>query len=140
MIGLVILAQKDVAAGLLEAVDHVLGHRPQALTAFPVSYDTPPDELACALRATIDALDCGDGVLILADIYGATHNNVACRLLEPHHIELVTGVNLPMLIRVLNYRNRSLDEVIDKALSGGIEGIVRATEFCLMDGDKHELR
>ncbi|MDA8389919.1 MAG: PTS fructose transporter subunit IIA [Gammaproteobacteria bacterium] len=140
MIGLVILAQRDIAVGLLEAVDHVLGHRPQALVAFPVSYDTPPDQLGRTLHATIAGLDHGDGVLILADIYGATHINVACRLLEPQHIELVTGVNLPMLIRVLNYRDRPLGEVIQKALSGGMEGIVRATEFCLVDGDKHELR
>ncbi len=140
MIGLVILAQRDIALGLLEAVDHVLGQRPPALVAFPVSYETPPDQLGQGLRNVLAKLDHGDGVLILADIYGATHINVACRLLERDRIELVTGVNLPMLIRALNYRDRPLPQLIEKALSGGTEGIVRATEFCLVDGDKHELR
>ncbi|MHB1566492.1 MAG: PTS sugar transporter subunit IIA [Acidiferrobacter sp.] len=140
MIGLVVLAQKDVAVGLLEAVDHVLGQRPPALVAFPVCYDTPPDELSNKLRETISALNTGDGVLILADIYGATHINVACRLLRRDSVELVTGLNLPMLIRVLNYRDQPLPELVKKALSGGMEGIVCATELCLVDGDKHELR
>ncbi|WP_298138862.1 hypothetical protein [Acidiferrobacter sp.] len=139
MIGLLILAQKDVAFGLLEAVDHVLGQRPPALMAFPVHYETPPDELATALAKAIHAIDQGDGVLILADIYGATHINVACRLLARHRVELVTGLNLPMLIRVLNYRDAPLDDLIGKALSGGMEGIVCATEFCLLDDAQHEM-
>ncbi|HUW98522.1 MAG TPA: hypothetical protein VMV40_06735 [Acidiferrobacter sp.] len=140
MIGLLVLAQKDVAFGLLEAVEHVLGRQSPALVAFPVRYDMPPDDLALVLGKAIRALNDGDGVLILADIYGATHINVACRLLEPNHIELVTGLNLPMLIRAINYRDRPLHELIEKALSGGIEGIVCATEFCLVDSHKHELR
>ncbi len=140
MIGLLVLAQKDVALGLLEAVDHVLGQRPPALAAFPVRYDTPPDELGASLAQAIKAVDEGNGVLILADIYGATHINVACRLLARHRIELVTGLNLPMLIRVLNYRDLPLHELIGKALSGGMEGIVCATEFCLLDNADHEVR
>ena len=140
MIGLLVLAQKDVAFGLLEAVDHVLGQRPPALVAFPVRYDMPPDELGLALGKAIRAVDSGEGVLILADIYGATHINVACRLLERNRIELVTGLNLPMLIRVLNYRDQPLHELIEKALSGGMEGIVCATAFCLLDTPRHELR
>ncbi len=139
MIGLLVLAQKDVAFGLLEAVDHVLGQRPPALAAFPVHYETPPDELTAALSKAIHAIDQGEGVLILADIYGATHINVACRLLARHRVELVTGLNLPMLIRVLNYRDLPLDDLIGKALSGGMEGIVCATEFCLLDDAKHEV-
>lgn len=140
MIGLIVLAQKDVAVGLLEAADHVLGQRPPGLVAFPVSYETPPEELSKKLRDTIGAVNTGDGVLILADIYGATHINIACRLLKRDYIELVTGLNLPMLIRVLNYRDQPLPELIRKALSGGVDGIVCATELCLLDEHNHELR
>lgn len=139
MIGLLVLAQKDIAHGLLEAVDHVLGQRPPAVAAFPVAYDIAPDDLSKSLSYAIADVNDGDGVLILADIYGATHINVACQLLQRNQIELVTGVNLPMLIRVLNYRDRSLTELIGTALSGGVEGIVCATDLCLVDGPKHEL-
>ncbi len=136
MVGLLVLAQKDMAVGLLEAADHVLGQRPAGLAAFPIRYDIPPSELTAGLERAIRTIDDGQGVLILADIYGATHINVACRLLERGRVELVTGLNLPMLIRVLNYRDQPLPELIDKALSGGVEGIVCATEFCFLENSK----
>ena len=63
-------------------------------------------------------------MLILADIYGSSHTNAACRLLVPGHIELVSGVNLPMLVRVLNYRHLPMNELVRKAQSGGAQGIV----------------
>jgi PTS system mannose-specific IIA component len=62
--------------------------------------------------------------LILTDIFGGTPSNVAARLLIQGKIEGVSGVNLPMLIRALTYRNESLGTVMEKALSGGTEGVV----------------
>lgn len=124
MIGLLILAQKDIGKGLLSAVEHVLGELPAHLAAVPVNYDQPPEQLGSALQKYILQLDQGDGVLILADIYGATHTNAACRLLKKDKVELVAGVNLPMLIRTVNYRHLSLQKLVEKALSGGPEGIV----------------
>lgn len=128
MIGLLILTQKDAGKGLLYAVEHVLGQRPPQLDAMPVNYDQPPEQLAQSLRQRIAQLDQGQGVLILADIYGATHTNVACSLLKSNKVELIAGLNLPMLIRVLNYRNLSFPDLIAKAISGGTEGIVCATD------------
>jgi len=127
MISIIILAQEDLGKGLLSAIEHVLGERPSALAIQPIDYHQSQESLAQALVARIQKLDQGDGVLILADIYGSSHTNAACRLLEPGRIELVSGVNLPMLVRVLNYRNLTMDELLRKAQSGGAEGIVRAT-------------
>ncbi len=124
MIGLLVLAQKDIGKGLLAAVEHVFGTLPPQLEAMPVNYDQPPEQIASQVQQYIERMDQGEGVLILADIYGATHTNAACRLLRPGAVELIAGVNLPMLIRVLNYRNLSLSKLLDKALSGGPEGIV----------------
>jgi mannose PTS system EIIA component len=71
-------------------------------------------------------LDQGSGVLVLSDIYGATPSNIATRLLVPGSVEGIAGVNLPMLIRALTYREEAgLASLIDKALSGAAEGIVR---------------
>ena len=78
------------------------------------------------LEQIVRKVEQGDGVLILADVYGATHTNVACRLLVRGRIELITGVNLPMLLRALNYRHLKMDDLIDKALSGGSGGIICA--------------
>jgi mannose PTS system EIIA component len=127
MISLIILAQEDMGRGLLNAIEHVLGTRPSALDIQPINYHQPQEALAQALAARIQKVDQGDGVLILADIYGSSHTNAAVRLLVPGRIELVSGVNLPMLVRVLNYRNLAMDELLRKAQSGGAEGIVRAT-------------
>jgi PTS system ascorbate-specific IIA component len=126
MISLIILAQEDLGKGLLNAVEHVLGTQPLALAIQPIDYHQSQEALAQALAARIQKIDQGDGVLILADIYGSSHTNAACRLLVPGRIELVSGVNLPMLVRVLNYRNLSMNELLRKAQSGGAEGIVRA--------------
>ena len=73
-------------------------------------------------------LDEGQGVLILSDIYGATPCNMVSKLLEPGRVEGVAGVNLPMLVRALTYRNESLARLVEKALSGGREGVVHFTE------------
>jgi len=127
MISLIILAQQDLGRGLLHAIEHVLGTQPSALDIQPIDYHQSQEALAQALAVRIQKIDQGDGVLILADIYGSSHTNAACRLLVPGRIELVSGVNLPMLVRVLNYRNLSMDELLRKALTGGAEGIVRAT-------------
>ncbi len=125
MIGLLILAQRDIGVGLIRAAEHVLGQRPSGLDALPVNYDQPPEQLAQRVQQYLDRLDEGQGVLILADIYGATHTNAACRLLQKGRIELVAGVNLPMLIRVLNYRDQDLATLVHKAMT--TDGIVCAS-------------
>ena len=70
-------------------------------------------------------LDNGDGVLILSDICGATPCNIANRLVNTGRVECLSGVNLSMLVRALNYRNESLEVVVEKALAGGKEGVMR---------------
>ena len=126
MIGLLILADKNLGAGLIAAAVHTLGSRPPQLAATDLDYTETPERMDTVLRDSIRKVDLGDGVLILADVYGATHTNVACQLLARGRIELITGVNLPMLLRVLNYRHLKMDDLIDKALSGGSGGIICA--------------
>jgi PTS system ascorbate-specific IIA component len=126
MIGLIILAQPDLALGLLGAAMHTHGKALEAVEVVSVTYGESPETMTRDIAAALARVDRGHGVLILTDIYGATHTNAACRLLERGRIELITGMNLPMLLKVLNYRELPLDEVIDKALSGGCGGIVCA--------------
>ena len=126
MIGLLILAEKKLGDGLIAAAAHTLGIRPPQLAATDIDYTETPENMDAILRAGIQKMDQGDGVLILADVYGATHTNVACHLLARGRIELITGVNLPMLLRALNYRHLKMDDLIDKALSGGSGGIICA--------------
>jgi len=62
---------------------------------------------------------------VLTDIYGATPSNIATRLLRPGRVEGIAGVNLPMLIRALTYREEPLDSVLAKSLEGAAEGVLR---------------
>lgn len=126
MIGLLILADKNLGAGLIAAAAHTLGARPPQLAATDLDYTEAPEHVDAILRDGIRKVDQGDGVLILADVFGATHTNVACHLLARGRIEMITGVNLPMLLRVLNYQHLKMDDLIDKALSGGSGGIICA--------------
>jgi len=126
MIGVLLLGQREIGEALVVAAEHVLGAQPLQLEVLPLEHDREPDHLRRLIEQRLARLDDGHGVLILADIYGASHTNVACQLLQKNRVELVAGVNLPMLLRVLNYRQLPLAEVVRKALSGGTEGVCTA--------------
>jgi PTS system ascorbate-specific IIA component len=84
-----------------------------------------PDAIRKQLDGELIGLDQGNGILILTDMFGSTPSNIACAVSDREDIRIVSGLNLPMLIRVLNYPTLSLDELENKAVSGGQEGIVR---------------
>jgi len=131
MIGILIIAHGALGESLIHCANHVVGGHPPHMAQLGVSVHDDPSMVLPQARAMISDLDQGEGVLVLVDMYGATPSNIACRLLEPGKIEGVSGVNLPMLVRVLTYRNEPLQTVVGKALSGGQEGILHITmEAC----------
>jgi PTS system ascorbate-specific IIA component len=124
MVGILLITHGTLGESLIHCASHVLGNRPPLLMQIGVTpHDDPQQILPQAVRLT-KALDQGDGVLVLTDAYGASPSNIAGKLLSPGKIEGVAGVNLPMLVRSLTYRNEPLKTVVAKALSGGIEGVV----------------
>lgn len=72
----------------------------------------------------IHDLDDGNGVLVLTDTYGSTPGNIAMRLAELPNVEMVAGINLPMLIRIFNYPNRPLSMMAKSAVQGGRRGVL----------------
>jgi PTS system ascorbate-specific IIA component len=96
-----------------------------------VTAQDDPALLLPQARALTKELDDGAGVLILSDMYGGTPSNLASKLVAPGKIEAVAGVSLPMLIRVLTYRDRDLQTIVTKAISGGCEGVIRVPIFKL---------
>jgi PTS system ascorbate-specific IIA component len=101
-----------------------MNRRPPQLLQLGVSgQDDPLDTLPLA-RQLLDMVDTGEGVLILSDILGATPANTAAKLLEPGRIEGVAGVNLPMLLRTITYRERNMEILVKKAVAGACEGVV----------------
>jgi PTS system ascorbate-specific IIA component len=124
MIGILIVCHGSLASSLAAAVTHVLGHRPAQFDTLSVGAKDDPAQLLPIARETLAMLDTGDGVLVFSDIFGATPCNLASKLLVPGRIELVAGANLPMLVRALTYRDRDLDTMIKKAISGGCDGVL----------------
>ena len=124
MIGILIIAHDTLPESLVKAVTHVLGTRPPELETLSVGASDDPLNLLPAAREVVRALDSGDGVLIFSDIYGATPCNLASKLLVPGRVEVVAGVNLPMLVRAFTYRVKGMDTLITKAISGGCDGVL----------------
>jgi PTS system ascorbate-specific IIA component len=127
MIGILIVSHGAFGESLIHSASHVLGKRPLYVRQVGITVHDDPDALIPVAEDLIRFIDRGEGVLILTDIYGATPSNVASRLLKPGRVEGIAGVNLPMLIRALTYREEPLETVMGKALSGGTEGVIRMT-------------
>ena len=131
MIGILLITHDGLGDSLLNCVRHVMGEVPPHVKAMSVLAAHDPQRKEAEGRMLIAQLDTGAGVLLLADLFGATPSNIALRLTQPGRVHGVAGVNLPMLLRAICYGNRPLAEVTRKALQGGQECIV------LMDtGDK----
>ena len=124
VIGILIIAHGALGQSLVDAVSHVLGARPPLFAVFPVGADDDPLVLLPKASAAVGELDTGEGVAILADLYGATPCNLATKLARPGRVEVIAGVNLPMLVRAFTYRTKGMETLVKKAISGGCEGVL----------------
>jgi PTS system ascorbate-specific IIA component len=124
MIGIFLITHGSLGESLVQCACHVLNKRPPQVVQLGVSgQDDPLDALPLA-RALLRLVDTGEGVLVLTDVFGATPSNVALKLLEPGRVEGVAGVSLPMLLRALTYREKDMETLITKAISGGRDGVL----------------
>jgi mannose PTS system EIIA component len=131
MIGVLVVTHGSIGEALVTSASQILGNTPQQVATLSVWRQDDPDDLVLRARELLEGLDAGDGVLVLTDIFGATPGNVVSRLLQDGRIEGVSGVSLPMLLRVLTSRNGSLASAVQRALSGGSEGLVHMnTDRC----------
>ncbi len=89
--------------------------------------DDPLDHLPLA-HEMLKLVDSGQGVLMLTDIFGASPANLALKLIEPGRVEGLTGVNLPMLLRALTYRDRDMETLLMRARDGGRDGVFNMRE------------
>ena len=123
-VGLLIVTHGQIGQELLNTATALLGDCPLLCKILSVEIDSDTDEITRRMRTMHNELDKGQGVLILTDMYGSTPSNLANLLRKDPAVRVVAGTNLPMLIRVLNYSHLSLDELTDKAVSGGHDGVL----------------
>jgi PTS system ascorbate-specific IIA component len=102
----------------------VLNKRPPQITQLGVAVQDDPLDILPYARQLLQMVDSGEGVLVMTDIYGATPSNIALKLLEPGRVEGLAGVNLPMLLRALTYRDKGMETLVNRATLGGRDGVL----------------
>lgn len=125
MIGILLITHDRLGEALIECVSHVMNRRPERVAQIAVGADEDPHRVLQRAREMLHAIDEGQGVIILTDIYGATPANIAMKLIQPGRTEVVTGVNVSMLLRILTYREKSdIGTVVQKAITGACDGVI----------------
>ena len=123
MIGIFLITHGSYGEALVQNACHVLNKRPVQLNQLGVAAQDDPLDLLPLARAMLGLVDDGDGVLLLTDIFGASPSNLAQKLLEPGRIEGIAGVNLPMLLRAISYREKGMEILMARAVGGGRDGV-----------------
>ncbi len=125
MIGILLVTHGTLGESLIQCACHVLNRRPHGLAQLGVSGQDDPLDILPTAQRWLEVVDEGDGVLILTDIFGATPGNIALKLTCPGRVECVAGVNLPMLLRALTYREKvDIEHLVAKVVSGGRDGVL----------------
>ncbi|WP_300328629.1 PTS fructose transporter subunit IIA [Accumulibacter sp.] len=125
MIGILLITHGSFGESLIQNVCHVLNKRPPLIAQLGVAAQDDPLDMLPLARTLMKEVDGGEGVLLMTDVFGATPANLALKLLEPGHVEGVSGVNLPMLLRALTYREKGMETMLQKAVSGARDGVVK---------------
>lgn len=124
LVGILLVTHNGLGNSLADCVKHVLGEIPENLKMLSVLAEDDPQHKLAEGEELIKELDDGSGVLILADIFGATPSNIGRRLCHAERVAGVAGVNLPMLLRVVCSSGKTLTELAEMAVEGGRECIV----------------
>ncbi|MFW5730346.1 MAG: PTS sugar transporter subunit IIA [Desulfonatronovibrionaceae bacterium] len=125
MIGIILVTHGNFGQSLLEAASMIMGSD-ENCHALGVDVSRPMDEIIKELKHLVSSLDSGHGVLILTDMFGGTPTNISLSLLSPDHTEVITGVNLPMLLKALEGRTRKLEDLAQEIKGAGKQGILVA--------------
>jgi PTS system ascorbate-specific IIA component len=127
-VGILLVTHGETGACLLQAAEVIFAGSAQApVETLAVAPETPPESICQSINQVCERLNQGGGVLILADLYGATPCNTACKVQPECPLITVAGLNLPMLLKVLTYRSLGLDALAAKAVGGGRDGILNAS-------------
>ena len=130
MVGILLITHGNLGEALLAGAAHVLGGMQPNATAMTILPGDRVSDRVAEGRSIVKAINDGDGVLVLTDIFGATPANIAGCLLDSSQVEGVAGVSLPMLVKALAYRDLPLPELVVRTLEAGAQGQIRIKEDC----------
>ena len=124
--GILLVTHENIGAQLVAVCDAIFKQRMTAVSLVSVPADIRPEvlgEYADLIRTAMLAHDNGEGLLVLTDMYGATPDNLARYFSTECKARVISGINLPMLLRVLNYAHQPLEQLCQTALTGGTKGV-----------------
>jgi len=122
-VAILLITHGEIGQAIHQAAVSVIGSSPLRTACMSITMETTPEEAFRQAQQHIERLNTGSGVLVLTDMYGATPSNIACTI-QDTDIAIISGLNLPMLIRVMNYPSLPLQELAEKAITGGKEGVI----------------
>ncbi|MCZ6469921.1 MAG: PTS fructose transporter subunit IIA [Gammaproteobacteria bacterium] len=128
-VNILIITHNLIGQELIATATSILGNNALDIHALSIPANLEPEQIgsyADTIRNSIVELNSAQGVLILTDVYGATPNNLARYFAAGLKAEVVSGINLPMLLRILNYNGQKLDQLVTTAVEGAIKGIIRS--------------
>ncbi len=128
LVGIVLVTHGNYGQSILDAAQTILGRQP-GCTAVGVDISLEVGEILGNIRAAIQQSDLGGGVLILTDMFGGTPTNLSLSLLGTGRLEVMTGVNLPMLLKVMSSRTLPMGRLAQEAKTAGCQGIVVAGDL-----------
>jgi PTS system mannose-specific IIA component len=112
------ITHQGIASNMLSVAESILQKSNNNLSFQEIPMDAPVEMMISEIENKISQLKIDDGILFITDIYGSTPGNIAQQLSARYKTELLSGVNLPMIIRLMNYRDEPLQSLITKALEG----------------------
>lgn len=124
-VGVLLITHDGIGTAMIDSLKMIMNHNlPLPIRSLPIRFDVDPLSYCYHAENIVESMNQGKGVLVLTDLFGATPCNVACRLLPNYRVRIVCGVNLPMLVKIMNYPSADLDTLANKALSGGVQGVI----------------
>lgn len=122
-IALFFVSHEGIAGNLLTIAEAIMHQSGTNLDYIEVPMDTPILQIQEKADQQLQQLDLSDGIIFFTDTYGSTPGNIAQQLARAHNSVIISGINLPMVLRLLNYRDNDLQSLIKKAIDGGRKGI-----------------
>ena len=128
MVSLLIISHQYVGKALVKTTQSIFGKLPLPTAVVEVPHDANIETTLLKIKALIKKIDHGQGILVLTDMFGSTPSNIAQNLTINHHLHIISGVNLPMLTRIMNYPHLPLSKLTQKAISGGKAGVLNCKQ------------
>jgi mannose PTS system EIIA component len=122
-VNILLITHNNIGNALIQAATQTFGELPLPMAHLPIHKDCNPDDVIASITPQIKTLSTGGGLLILTDMFGSTPYNIA-QAFESRLIRIITGVNLPMIIRIMNYPKLPLGKLAKTALLGGYQSMI----------------